>query len=374
MALVVALLAVGLPEFLKRSYAASAAQEGVTLTIDSVEIGLKHAKLLGLTATMADLPGFSLHAKSVDVSFSVKLDPTDAAAHDVVLSIDGTTTAVRDSLARASTAHGFKTLREGTLRQVAVDAGHVIWSRAFGEGTRLEAENIAFEAERSGTEPLGNDLTLASPIVVISAPWGKLGPWSTNGQVDHGKAKLTVTLDPSGASKAAASLVLERGALTSFDLSVPRSNVGLLGVGAPVTVRRPEEAFFAEGEAHYAVRSASKVEANVRLSLSGLRLASAMAGADAQVEGRAEGDPAKPIDVTKGVFAFGPFRGAVIGPVTLGDGFLRAELLFRTGFVHCGGGGDVAMGGGFSFDTRNLAEAQLSMTPSAKCPLKILPP
>ncbi len=373
-ALVVALTYVGLPEFLRRSYVTAAAREGATLTIDTVEVGFRRVRLLGLTVTMADLPGFSLHAKSVDVGLTMQLDPTDAAMHDPVLTIDGTTTSLRDSLQRASAAHAFKGLREGTLRQFAVDAGHVIWSRAFGEGTRFEAENISLQAERNGGESLGDDLSIASPIVVISAPWGKLGPWATTGQLDHGKAKATFTLDPSGASKAALSFVLEQGVVVTADLALPRSNVGLLGVGAPVVARRPEEAFFAEGEAHYALRSASKIDASLRLSLSGLRLAGAMAGADAQLEGRLEGDPEKPIDVARGVFAFGPFHGAVTGPIQVGDGFLKGELAFRTGGVRCSAGVDVSMGGGLVFDTRKLAEAQLALTPSNKCPMKMLPP
>jgi serine/threonine-protein kinase len=373
-ALVVALLYVGLPEFLRRSYATAAAQQGVTLTLDSVEVGFRHVRLLGLTATMADLPGVSLHAKSVDVGMSLRLDPTDAAMHDPVLTIDGTVASMRDSVDRASTAHDFKALREGTLRQLTVDAGHVIWSRAFGEGTRFEAENISLAAERNGSEPLGDDVTAASPIVVVTAPWGKLGPWAMTGQLDHGKTKTTVTLDPSGASKAAASFVVDHGSVVTFDLSLPRSNVGLLGVGAPVVARRPEDAFFGEGEAHYAARSASKIEASMRLSLSGLRLPAAMSGADAQLEGRIEGDPAKPIDVARGVFSFGPFRGAVTGSLQLGDGFLRADLSFRTGGIHCASGGDVALGGGLSVDTRKLAEAQLALTPGGHCPMKILPP
>jgi len=373
-ALVTVVLYVGLPEFLKRSYVAGAAHEGVSLTLDSVDVSFRRVRLVGLTATMADLPGFSLHAKSLEVWFSLRLDPTDVAAHEVVLSIDGTASGVRDSLRRVRLAHDFAAWREGTIRQITLDAGHLVWSRALGEGTQLEAENIALQAERNGHDPLGDDLSFASSLVTIGAPWGKLGPWSSNGTIDRGVAKLTVTLDPSGASKAAGTFAVDKGTLTAFDLTLPRSNVGLLGVGVALASRRPEDSFYAEGEAHYAVRSASRVEASLRLSLSGARLASAMAGADAQIEGHLDGDPARPIDLARSVIVFGPFRGALTGPVTIGEPFVRADLTFRTAGTRCSGGPDVSLGGGLVFDTRNLGDARLTIAPSTRCAMKILPP
>jgi serine/threonine-protein kinase len=373
-ALVLTILYVGLPEFLKRSYASAAAREGVTVTIDSVDVGWRRVRLVGVTATMADLPGFTLHVQSLQVRFSYALDPTDAAAHDAVLSIDGTSAAVQDSLRRARLAHEWKAVRHGTLRQVSVESGHMVWSRAFGEGTRLEAENIGMEVEQSGQDALGDDLTFASPIVDLTAPWGRLGPWSLNAEVDHGQVKATLMLDPSGASKAAASFVVDRGTLTAFDLALPRSNMAMLGVSNALLGRRPDDLLFAEGEAHFAVRSASRVEARVKLDLSGARLAAAIGGADALFEAHADGDPARPIDLTKGAFAFGPFRGAASGSVTFGDTFVRGDISLRTGAARCPAGADVSLGGGLVFDTRILGDARLVVAPSGKCALRILPP
>jgi serine/threonine-protein kinase len=373
LALAAAVLYVGLPEFLKRGYVTAAAHEGVTASIDSVEVSLRHVRLLGVTATMADLPGFTLHAHAIDVRFSMRLDPTDATARDVLLSIDGTGSASLDALHRAEAAHDFKALREGSLRQIAVEAGHVVWSRAFGEGTRLEAQNVTVDIERDGNEPLGSDLTFASPIVGVATTWGKLGSWVVSGQHDHGQTKATLTLDPSGTSRGAVSVVMNDGSVTSLDLNVPRSNVAQLGIGNDVLGRRESEPLFATAEAHYAVRSASRVEASARLELSGARLSNAIGATDALLEAHFDGDPAHPIDVTKGVFAFGPFRGTLSGPASFGSGYLRADLGFRTGAARCPGGNDVSLGGGLVFDTRNLGDARLIVAPSGKCGLKVLP-
>jgi serine/threonine-protein kinase len=372
--LAIVLLYVGFPEFLRHSYVSAAAAEGITLTIDSVEVGVRRVRLLGATATMAELPGVTAHAKSVDIGFSMRFDPTDATAHDVLLSIDGTGGAVEDSLGQAIKAHALTSLRQGTLRQFSVTGGHVVWARAFGEGTRLEAENIAFEAERTGFEALGDDFTVASPIVVVNAVWGKLGPWAASAQVDHGKAKVTLTFDPSGASKAAATIVVDQGVVTTIDAVVPRSNAGLLGIGAPVVARRPEEAFFAEGEAHYAVKTASHVEANAKISLSGYRPAGALGATDVQAELKVEGDPARPMDVTKGVFSYGPFRGSITGPVSFGDAFAKADLTFRAGGVRCPPNGEASMAITVSVDTRKLGEATAGITSSGRCALRMLPP
>ena len=56
------------------------------------------------------------------------------------------------------------------------------------------------------------------------------------------------------------------------------------------------------------------LEASARLELSGARLSNAIGATDALLEAHFDGDPAHPIDVTKGVFAFGPFRGTLSGP------------------------------------------------------------
>jgi hypothetical protein len=115
------------------------------------------------------------------------------------------------------------------------------------------------------------------------------------------------------------------------------------------------------------------VEASARLELSGARLSNAIGATDALLEAHFDGDPAHPIDVTKGVFAFGPFRGTLSGPASFGSGYLRADLGFRTGAARCPGGNDVSLGGGLVFDTRNLGDARLIVAPSGKCGLKVLP-
>jgi len=303
----------------------------------------------------------------------MRLDPTEATARDVLLSIDGTGSASLDALHRVEAAHDFKALREGTLRQIAVEAGHVVWSRALGEGTRLEAQNVTVDIERDGNQPLGSDLTFASPIVGVATTWGKLGSWVVSGQHDHGQTKATLTLDPSGTSRGAVTVVVDNGSVTSLDLNVPRSNVAQLGIGNDVLGRREGEPLFATADAHYAVRSASRVEASARLELSGARLTNAIGAADAQLEVHVDGDPAHPIDVTRGIFGFGPFHGTLSGPVSFGAGYLRADLGFRTGAAHCQGGGDASLGGGLVFDTRNLGDGRLLVAPSGKCSLKILP-
>jgi hypothetical protein len=372
--LITCVLYVGLPEFLKRSYPAAAARDGITLTVDSVEVSWKRVRLVGLTATMADLPGFTAHVKSLEIWVAANLDPTQAAVHEVTLTIDGTWSSVADSLKRVRIAHDFSSLREGTLRELSVDAGHLVWSRALGEGTKIEAENLVLDAEKNGHDPLGDDFTFATPLLGVAASRGKLGSWAVKGQVEHGAMKATLTLDPSGASKAAATFAYDGTSVTAFDLLIPRSSISLLGIAPALAGRRPDDPFFVEGEAHYAQKSASHVESTVRLNLSGARFAGALAPTDAQLEAHADGDPARPIEVQRGVFGIGPFRGTVAGPVTFGDGFVRGELTFRTGGARCPSGPDVAMAGGVAFDTRTFGDAKLTVAPTGRCALRILPP
>ena len=133
------------------------------------------------------------------------------------------------------------------------------------------------------------------------------------------------------------------------------------------------DALYGEGTLHYGAPSPHRVQAAVHLALSGARLTNAVGGADAQLDAQLDGDPTGPIDVTAGTFAFGPYRGRTTGGVTFGPTFVRADLMFKTGSVHCATGGDVALGGGLQVDTRNLSDARIVVTPTGRCGLRILP-
>jgi serine/threonine-protein kinase len=367
-----ALTYVGLPELLKRKCIAAAAQEGVSLSIDSAQIGMRKARLVGVNATLNEVPGVTLHIQSVDLAFSFGLDPTDASAHEPLLSIDGAGTTVRDGMRRWQMGHDLKAALASSLGHVALDAGHLVWTRAFGEGTRIDAENSVVDVARS-RDGSWDDVNFASPIVVVTAPWGKVGPWIVTGQGEHGRVRATFSLDPSGASRAAAVVSLDGGSVTAVDMTIPRSNAGLLGISSGLLGRRPDDPLFIEGSVHYAVEGSSRITASLHASLSGARLANAPGETDAQVDAQLAGDPTRPIEVTGGAFAFGPFRGRLGGRVTIASTYVEADVSLRTVGLHCGGAADVVLGGGVQLDTRNLGEARIAVSPSGRCPLKILP-
>jgi eukaryotic-like serine/threonine-protein kinase len=371
-ALLLAVVYVGLPELLKRRYIGAAAQAGVTLSIDSVRMGLRKAQVSGVTATFNQVPGVTLHIQTIDIALSYGLDATDAAVHQVLLSIEGAPATAEDGLHKWQTGHDLGALLPASLGHVTVDAGHLVWPGAFGQGSRVEAENIALDMARS-RDAAWDDVNFASPLVGIVAPWGKLGPWAMSGQGEHGRIKATLALDPSGTSRADLVVSLEGSTVSALDLTLPRSNVALLGISAALLGRRPEDPLFVEGTAHYAAPSAQRVQASVHLALSGARLPNAAAGAEAQLDAQLDGDPARPIDVAGGTFAFGPFRGRTTGGVTFGPTFVRVDLALKTGAVRCATGGDVALGGGLQLDTRSLADARIVVTPSGHCGLRILP-
>jgi serine/threonine protein kinase len=371
-ALMLAVTYVGLPEFLKRKYIGAAARQGVTLSIDTVRIGMRKAEIVGATATLNELPGVTLHVQTVELAFSYALDPIDAVAHEALLSLDGSAPAVKDGLRKWEIGHDLSVLTPSTLGHFSVEAGHVVWARVFGEGTRVEAENFTLDVARS-RDGSWDDLNLASPLLSVTAPWGRLGPWVLTAQGEHGRVKSTLALDPSGASRAMMVVSLEAGSVTALDVTVPRSNVTLLGISSALLGRRPDDPLFLEGAGHYAAPSQNRVQASVHAALNGARLTNAPGEADAQLDAQLDGDPSHPVDITAGLFAFGPFRGRVTGGVTFGASFVRADLLLRTGGVRCGAGADVALGGGILLDSRNLGESRLVVSPSAKCGLKILP-
>jgi serine/threonine protein kinase len=354
-----------LPEFLKRGYISGAARTyGVTLTIESVQVSLRQIRLVGVNGTVHEIPGASVRCESVDLPLA-GFTPTEMTAHDVVLTLDGAYPVLADALTRWNHAHVRGPDGDVGLRSVMLDSGHLIWTRAFGEQTNIEIENMTGTVERTEGRPLGDDYHLSAPLAVLSTAAGKIGPWQLKVETTNRLVRATVAFDPSGVTRAQSVVTVKDGTVSSILTTIPRTPLNQLGIAA-LGIRQ-DQPVFAEGDAQYAISAGGHVEGHVRLTVTGARVNGSFTPSQADVDLHFEGDPKLPIEFGESLITVGSFRARPTGGVTFGDGFVRAELAWRGGTIHCPGGGDQTIASTLRFDSHNLDASSWSVGGS-RCP------
>jgi serine/threonine protein kinase len=370
-ALAAALFYFILPELLKRAYVANAARDGVSLTIDQLEVSLHSIHLGGVTMTVAEVPGVTLRARGVDLSLE-GLDAKQVAVHDAFLAVDGAYPVIHDAASAWVTARASRDDTKGTIDRITVDSAKVAWNRPFGEATRIDVENATGAVEKQEMHALGDDLEFVAPIVrLTTTSTGKMGPWKVRWQKEPRGSHVNVLLDT--ASGAQGNVVIAEGGVTDLDLRIPRVALPQLGVLPTAFGRRADDPVFVEATVKYAATTAAHATAEVHVLLSGARLAGAATAADAEVGGKLDGDPTQSLEVKEGMVAFGPFRGKLTGTVGITPGFVKADLGWKATGGRCGGA-DQSLTGAVRLDSRNLDDASVLLTPNAKCGLKIFGP
>ncbi len=360
-----------LPELMKRGYVASAAREGLALSIDQVEVSLQAVHLRGVTMSAVEVPGVTVRARLVDITLR-KLDPIQMSIHDGVLSADGSYAQVHDAVASWTTAHATRDDAHGTLERIVLESGKVIWNRPFGEATRLDAENVAGSIERDLPHLLGEDLELTAPLVsVTTTSAGKIGPWSLRWRKQPSVSQVTLVLDP--VSGAQATALVSESRVTSLEVAVPHVAAAQLGLSPTAFGRRAEDPLTIDATLKCAVPQPTRLAADLHLALSGARFAGAASVMDVTLDGKIDGDPAQPLDVRDGVLALGSIRGRLAGSVTAMPAFVKGDLTWKPG-VRCPGSSDQTVSATVRFDSRAVDEPAVTVQPSGRCGLKILPP
>ena len=365
-----------MPEVVKRGYEGRAAREGLTLSIDQVELSRQSVRLLGVTLSAPDVPG-TIHARAVEVTLE-KLDPVEVAVHDAQVTIDASYGSLYDALTRWSNAHVAADDGRGTLRRATVDAANVAWTRPFGEATRIDVENATMTVEREEAHTLGDDLEVTAPLVTVTtSAAGKMGFWKASWRKQLSGSRLSLVLDP--VSGARATVIVAGGNVVSVDLTVPREPLAQLGLAPTAFGRRAEDPFLLEAALKYARSSSSQATGELHVDVLGARLSGAPSSVEAGANLRIEGDPNAPMDLKDGSFALGPFRGKLAGTVTMMPQYLKADLSWKTASLRCNSADPsqmavASMTGAIHFDSRGLDDTALVLVPSAKCGLKIFPP
>jgi serine/threonine protein kinase len=312
-------LALAAPGCATREVASAAAERGLSFTAGEALVRPSRVVLTGSRFEPVALADVTLTVGDVDILLR-QLRPNGIVVQSYDLSLRGPALDVASHFASWTAAQHARL--EGEAR-----SGHWLWKDPFGDGTSLEAWDVAISSSEGR-------LTVVSPSVLVRTPHGKLGPWSLRYDRARGESRLEVTFDPSlpsagftwvktedssGTVKTSAVLDLPRTTLSR--IGIPSEAVGLLGdveVQGRVTFAHPPSPGIAGAP-----------EGQVVLSFFGLRgVLSRTAPTDALFVARLASAPDGSCHLQEGQASVGTFRTPVGGTLSMGDLGASLELAF----------------------------------------------
>jgi hypothetical protein len=378
------------PRYVRRACIEQAAAHGIVLAIDDVELRTAGFVLQGVKATMTDLPGTSIEAPAVTVE-TRGLQPQKLTASGMEIAVSGRWSGVSAALNRWRASEQGGQGGAWAPESLVLDGSRIVWQGAVGEQATFAAAGLHLDVVWSGREPT---MHATSSNVTVAIPGGALGPWRVDLDHEPGTSRARVALDPGVPDACTVLVVGNDDAVTSADVSIPRSPMTRLGL-TPALL---------------GLRGNLQVETSVHwvpFGAQGAATATAKGGVYAVP---VDGIP-QPIDVAwdltaagrggvveikSGRVAVGPLVGAARGTLkTFADGF-RVDVGWSAGPVPCaafdaplGPGqpfdiayqirelaksvgvtslrGDVSASAMLAFDSRDLGATTMTFTPKANC-------
>jgi hypothetical protein len=378
------------PRYVRRTCIEQAAAHGITLAIDDVTIETQGFVLHGVKATSPDFPGASLEGPDVKVT-TEGLKPQKITASGMEIALSGRWSAVSAALDRwrASAQGG----QEGAWApaSLVLDGSRIVWRGALAEHASFEAAGVHLDVAWSGREPT---MHATSSNVTATVPGGSIGPWRVDLDREPGASRARVALDPAVPDACTVLVVGNDDAVTSVEVSVPRSPMARLGI--PPALVGLHGNLQVEATAHYAPLSAQgTATASTKGGIYGVAVAGVPQPLDLAWDLSAAGQGGV-VDIKNSRVAVGPLVGAARGTIrTYADGF-RVDAAWSAGPVPCAAldtplapgqpfdiayqirklaesagltslRGDVAASATLVFDSRDLGSTTLAFTPKANC-------
>jgi hypothetical protein len=403
-----ALVGWALPWYVRRQCIDEAAARGITLSIDSAQIELGGFRLLGLGATISDIPGLRAQVPEMRVQTS-GFHPQAIEMRGAELRLAGGFSDVGNAFATwRSHAAGPDT--GGSLpTRVTIDDSRIVWQGAIGENARVEASGAHLDVTWQGKAP---ELHFRSDRVMVAIPGGALGPW----RVDYDRApspaneralvpasaRLRLALDPGVPDASTLLVVADDERVTSVDVAVPRSPLGRLGLPPALLGLRGSDLQL-EVSAHYGASGPKRADARTKGGLYGIQATGIPRAIDVAWDVAASGSTDAGLDLKVGRLAVGPLVGAMTGMLKSFDDGFRVDLAWKAGPVPCnafdaplGSGapfdigyqlrklaeatgitkidGEVTARAALAFDSRDLGLTRLDFVPDAKCRVALFAP
>ncbi len=395
-----------IPIIVKRACIDGAARAGIELTIGDLHVELHKIHLSTVSAKVSEIPGLYMRASDVDIDLR-GVDAEQIVLTDVETTIDGTFPTMRDAFNRWLASHPVKQWGASTakvnLARIRVANGRVVWSRVFGDNTKVDFAEVAGEMARKEDHLLGEDFFMTSSSFTVGTPRGAIGPYK--GQFTHEAVSNSAAMSFNLATNDAGGITYidqENGGM-EIEVNLPRALVEKVGVPKAMLGIPIDESLQVEGKFHFTRRTPNKIEAEASATLYGMKLTGATVGVDVKAGLKIDGDPREALEVTQGVVLFGAFKARLGGKATfLRDGF-RFDLTWRSAPRACSlaaqpdpslnvlqfetdmpsllrvtnlapSPGQTVVQGTFILDSRDLSQTRIIAAPAVKCGSKIFGP
>jgi hypothetical protein len=395
-----------LPWYVRREVIREAAAHGIALEVDDAKIDTAGFRLVGVRATVADVPDARAQAPEIEVE-TRDLRPARMTVHRAELAMKGRWSAVDAALAKWRAGRSGEQGTAWMPSTLVVDESRVVWQSPTGDDARLDAANVHLEVTwQSAT----SEVHARSDKVTLAVPRATLGPWRLDfdrlparAGAAAGSSRVRLALDPGAPDASSVLVVGDDERTTSVDVAVPRSPLARLGIPPELLGLRGKSPQV-QLDAHYATLGPQRAHVTAKGGLYAID-AGLPRPLDVTWEASATGDARAGLDLKDGRLTAGPLAGTLAGKLeTFDDGF-RVNLAWSAAPVPCSafeappsGGpeepfdignqlrmlaeatgitkvkGDVSARGALSFDSRDPAAARVEFTPDVQCQVALFAP
>lgn len=191
------------PVLVRRWAIVTAAQHGIEMSIDHVELTRAGLRFVDVRASARDLPLTSMYATGFTLGFHAFV-PSRLSVDNLDASVAGDLATFRRDFQVFAERHPVASL--GPLRsldELIVGSLHLDWQDPVGKGTSALVDNALVEVKRTEGRPLGADFKIAVPLVTVRAnAGGTFGPWALTVERARLTTKRTLRFDPNASAAA----------------------------------------------------------------------------------------------------------------------------------------------------------------------------
>jgi hypothetical protein len=212
----------------------------------------------------------------------------------------------------------------------------VVWSHAFGDDGRIEAEDVSGEIGGTGSAThLGDELRVLTPKLTLTYKATTIGPWRLDLEQDPDSTTARVAFDPPVPDGPNALITRMATGKTQVDVNIPRSPLYRLGVppAALAGVKSVPEA--TEVHLHYVRTTDDRVDTTLSATFFGVKAPPIAGPVDIKATGSLLGDASQALELQGGNLSFGPVHATLAGPVTIRPDEVSAKLTWKVTPIPC---------------------------------------
>lgn len=347
--LVVAIVVVALPLWIRHRVTETARAAGLTVTMERVSVALTGVTFRGVAVRAVEVPGLSVRIEEATTrGFSAE----EVHLSDVQVDVTGPAVEVAAGLARASarvaeeSAVSDPRAPQKPPRHLIVSRARIAWSGVLGEGTGLAAEGVALELdERVGRvvdtgrpvlgAPPGVVLRATSDRAKVTTARGTLGPWGLSAQLDGASNRLRVLFDPALPDGPSALWTWGPSTPEQLTIRTPRVPLATLGIPPELVGLAPGSSPDVEAQLESKLTPVGRVDAHGKLDVRQAKLPGGVPAFDLRVEGSATGSPGKPLELERTSVTVGSLVASLTGTVEVSLAGARVDATWRLVPIPC---------------------------------------